>query len=70
MKPEFELAKKLPGPSQIERVRAARCILNARGPIGGSEQSALRAFMDIFHPEVSQDRVRVLVNDLRAQGKR
>lgn len=68
-KPEFELAKRLPGPSQMERVRAARAILNASGPIGGSECSALRAFMDIFHPEVSQDRVRNIVADLRSQGK-
>lgn len=66
-KPEFELAKRLPGRSQLERVRAARSFLHSTM---GTETRALRAFMDIFHPEVSQDRVRDLVADLTAQGKR
>jgi hypothetical protein len=67
LKPEFELAKRLKGPSQMDRVHAARAMLHSTM---GSETMALRAFMDIFHPEVSQDRVRELVNDLKAQGKR
>lgn len=66
LKPEFDLARKLKGPSQMERVRAARSILNG----SGSETTALRAFMDIFHPEVSQDRVRDMVTDLQRQGKK
>lgn len=68
MKPEYTLAKKLPGASQMERVRAARSIL--QDGTRQSETMALRAFMDIFHPETSQDRVRELVNDLKEQGKR
>lgn len=63
------LARQLPGHSQLERVRAARCILHAH-PVGGSETLALRAFMDIFHPEVSQDTVREMVLDMQSQGKR
>lgn len=66
-KPEFELAKRLPGHSQLERVRAARAFLHSTM---GTETRALRAFMDIFHPEVSQDRVRDLVLDLESHGKR
>lgn len=67
MKPEFELAKKLPGTSQIERVRAARAMLHSTA---GSETMALRAFMSIFHPECPQERVSELVRDLKEQGKR
>lgn len=62
-----KLARKLPGHSQLERVRAARCILHSAM---GSETRALRAFMDIFHPEVSQDTVREMVLDMQSQGKR
>lgn len=66
-KPEFELAKRLPGHSQLERVRTARAFLHSTM---GTETRALRAFMDIFHSEVSQDRVRDLVLDLESHGKR
>lgn len=62
MKPEFELARKLKGPSQIERVRAARAILNGRR---GSEALALEAFMAIFHPEFSAEKTREMVSDVR-----
>lgn len=48
LKPEFELAKRLKGPSQMDRVHAARAMLHSTM---GSETMALRAFMDIFHPE-------------------
>lgn len=63
---DFELAKTLPGPSQLERVRAARAIIQGRG----SEVLALQGFMAILHPEVGADRVRELVADLKHQGKR
>jgi hypothetical protein len=61
-KPEFELAKKIPGPSQMERVRAARAILNGRQ---GSEALAFQGFMAIFHPEVSADAVRDAAREIR-----
>lgn len=66
MKPEYELAKRLPGYSQLDRVRAARSILHSTR---GSETMALRAFMDIFHPDVSSSAIQELVADLKAQGK-
>lgn len=67
MRPEFELAKKLPGTSQIERVRAARAMLQSNA---GTETMALRAFMDIFHPGCPEKRVDEMVRDLKEQGKR
>ena len=55
--------RKLKERSQMERARAARAILS-------SEVSALHAFMAIFHPDISQDKVRELAADLKEQGKR
>lgn len=66
MKPEFELAKTLKGPSQIERVKAARCIINAtRASQERIEDLELHAFMSIFHPEISADKVREMSRDRR-----
>jgi len=62
MRPEFELARKLRGPSQLERVRAARAIIHSRRD---SEAMALTAFMEIFHPDYSEDKKRELVADVR-----
>lgn len=62
MKPEFALAKKLKGPSQMERVRAARAMLHS---IRGSEGMGLRAFMAIFHPDYPEDKMRELERDVR-----
>lgn len=61
------LARKLPGHSQMERVRAAEAMLHGTR---GSETMALRAFMSIFHADVSQDRVQEIVCDMKEQGKR
>lgn len=68
LKPEFELAKRLKGPSQMERVRAARAIINGRG--GNSEAFALQGFMAIFHPDFDADRTRQMVNDVRERERR
>lgn len=59
---ERELAKRLPGPSQIERVRAARAIIHSRS---GSEAMALRGFMAIFHPKTPEHVVSDMVRDLQ-----
>jgi hypothetical protein len=67
MKPEFKLARSLPGHSQIERVRAARAILNGRS---GSEAMALYAFMAIFHPDYPPQKVTRMVNDVRERNAR
>lgn len=67
-KPEFELAKRFKGPSQMERVRAARALINGRH--SDSEALALRGFLAIFHPEMSDDKVRELVRDVRDQRQR
>lgn len=67
MKPEFELAKKLKGPSQMERVRAARALINGRH--GDSEALALEGFLAIFHPEMKADKVRELVSDVRTRKR-
>lgn len=61
MKPEFKLAKRMKGPSQIERVRAARAILNGTHT---SEKLVLSAFIDILHPEISDERKRCIVADM------
>lgn len=66
-KPEFELAKRLPGASQIERVRAARAMIHSRR---GSESMALFAFMDIFHSGYDPDKVRDMARDLRDRERR
>lgn len=63
---ETKLARRIKGPSQMERVRAARAIIQARN----SETLALEGFMAIFHPEVPITKVKELVSDLRDQGKR
>lgn len=64
MKPEFELAKKLKGPSQLERVKAARCIINgSRASQERIEDMELWAFMSIFHPEYPPEKVRELAWD-------
>lgn len=61
MKPEFELAKKLKGPSQMERVIAARAIINgSRSSQEHIEEMEFLAFMSIFHPEYSDQQVREL----------
>ena len=64
---EFEIAKQLPGKSQLDRVRAARAMIHSNR---GSETMALHAFMAIFHPKVSQAAVRELIQDLKDQGKK
>lgn len=61
-KKEVALARGIKGPSQIERVRAARAIINSRS---GSEAMALHAFMTIFHPEVPIEKVKDMARDLR-----
>jgi hypothetical protein len=66
-KPEFALAKKLPGTSQMERVRAARAILHSRA---GSEALAFQGFMAIFHPEVSTDVVRDAAREISDRERR
>ena len=65
MKPEFELAKKLKGPSQLDRVRAARAIIDAQQNGRQSESLALAGFMAIFHPDFPEDKVRDMCRDLR-----
>jgi hypothetical protein len=64
MKPEYKLAKRLPGVSQMERVRAARAMLDTRA---GTEATKLHAFMAIFHPTYPEEKVRELVRDLKSQ---
>lgn len=66
MKTEFELAKELPGRSQMERVKAARAILHSRQ---GSEALALHAFMAIFHPKFPADKTRDMVRDVRKRER-
>jgi hypothetical protein len=61
MKPEYELAKTLRGPSQLERVRAARALLNG----SGKEDVALHGFMAIFHPDYDPEKVRSMARDLK-----
>lgn len=51
------------GPSQMDRVRAARAIIDSRR--SNAEPLALAGFMAIFHPEVPQDKVRELCRDLK-----
>lgn len=62
VKPEYELARRIKGHSQIERVQAARAILHSTI---GNEGLALLAFMAIFHPEYPDGKVRELVRDVR-----
>ena len=52
-RPDFELAKQLPGASQLERVRAARGMLATQR--FGTERHGLAAFIAIFHPEKDID---------------
>lgn len=65
-RPEFALARKLAGPSQLERVRAARAILDGQR---SSEALALEAFLAIFHPEMKNARRRELVGDVRQRTR-
>lgn len=67
LKPEFELAKHLPGRSQMERVIAARAYINQAGPRDGDKQAEmeLHAFMAIFHPEYSDAQVKEMSRDMR-----
>ena len=62
-RPDFELAKKLLGPSQMTRVRAAREIIHSYR--GNAEALALFGFMAIFHPEVPEATVREMCRDRR-----
>lgn len=57
-------ARKLKRPSQMERARAARAIIDAKR---GSEELALEGFMAIFHPEYAADRTKML--KLKAAGR-
>ena len=66
MKPEFKLAKTLKGPSQIERVRAARAMLSTMRSRGAE----LEAFMAIFHPDYPDAKRRELVADVRDRERR
>lgn len=67
LKPEFELAKKLPGYSQMDRVRAARAYLNQAGSRDPGRQAdmELHAFMALFHPEIPTQTVREMSRDMR-----
>ena len=60
MKPEYELAKKLEGPSQMARVRAARAIIESARGQRQADNLALRGFMAIFHPDYPEDKLREL----------
>lgn len=55
-------------PSQMERVQAARCYIN-RGVHSRerAEDLELHAFMAIFHPEVSPEKVRKMARDRKAK---
>lgn len=58
---EKNLARKLPGPSQMQRVRAARAILQSNRNF--SQATEVRAFMAIFHPEYPEEKLRDLVRE-------
>lgn len=60
-KEERDLARRLPGVSQMDRVRAARAMIEATG----SEQQMLSAFLSIFHPRMSENRKRELIQSVR-----
>lgn len=60
MKPEFKLAKSLPGHSQMERVRAARAMLETRL---GTRENVLGGFLSIFHPEIPRDKAIRMARD-------
>jgi hypothetical protein len=58
---EIKLARKLRkshGPNQMDRVRAARAIIEARN----SERLKMAGFLAIFHPELDEVRRRELIN--------
>ncbi len=59
---DIELAKRLPGVSQMERVRAVRAILHSHL---GSEALAFQGFMAIFHPECPEAVVRQAAQEIR-----
>lgn len=58
------LAKKLPGNSQMERVRAALAIIDAQHSAARQERMKLAAFMAIFHPGREYD-----PNDFEPEGR-
>lgn len=65
--PEHLLAKKLKGPSQLERVRAARAMLDTKR--GGSESMKMAAFLDIFHPDISDEQRLGLMQNARERDR-
>lgn len=67
-KQEKTLARTFKGPSQMERVRAARAIIDAHR--GNAEGLALSGFMAIFHPEFSEELTRDMVRDFRRREGR
>lgn len=62
IKPEYRLAKKLPGRSQLARVRAARAMIDGVTP-RQRRRMELHAFMAIFHPEVTTDRINAMLSE-------
>jgi len=50
----------------MDRTRAAVCYANTRD----DEGVKLAAFMALFHPEVSEEKTRGLVSDVRAEQRR
>lgn len=56
---DFDLAKRLPGTSQMERVKAARAMLD--GTRQFSRRTEVAAFLAIFHPELSEKRKRAFL---------
>jgi len=65
LRADFELAKRLPGHSQVERVRAARALLD--GSRRFSKATEVRAFMSIFHPDYPEEKLMRLLSDVKDQ---
>jgi hypothetical protein len=63
---EKKLARKMRGPSQLERVRAARALLMGTA---GSEALALDGFLAIFHPEMKDSVRKGLIADVAARER-
>ena len=55
--------------TQMDRTRAAVCFLNSGSGHNGSG-SKMAAFLDIFHPELSEEKTRELINDARERDRR
>lgn len=51
-----------------DQARAARALVDASGY--NADVVAMQSFMSIFHPEVSRDKVRKMVDDVKANRKR